>query len=75
MPQFFSGLNVPGYHLHFISDDRMTGGHILDMMVQPETMADIDSTPGFAMSLPTRGAFTGADLSKNLSADLAKVER
>jgi len=75
MPQFFSGLNVPGYHLHFISDDRRTGGHILDMMVQPDTMADIDITPGFVMSLPTRGAFAGTDLSQNLSADLARVER
>ena len=30
-PVFFKGLNVAGYHLHFISDDRKTGGHILDL--------------------------------------------
>jgi acetolactate decarboxylase len=75
MPQFFKGLNVPGYHLHFISDDRKTGGHILDMTVGEGTAAELDITPGFAMSLPTRGAFAGADLSQDLSADLAKVER
>jgi acetolactate decarboxylase len=75
MPQFFKGLNVPGYHLHFISDDRKTGGHVLDMTVGEGTAAELDITPGFAMSLPTHGAFAGADLSQNLSADLAKVER
>ena len=30
-PVFFKGLNVAGYHLHFISDDRKSGGHILDL--------------------------------------------
>src|SRR5665647_3585827 len=27
-PVFFKGLNVAGFHLHFISDDRHKGGHI-----------------------------------------------
>jgi acetolactate decarboxylase len=74
-PVFIDGLNVPGFHLHFISDDRKTGGHILDMTTMAGTSVEYDITHGFAMSLPTRGAFTGADLSQNLSADLAKVER
>jgi acetolactate decarboxylase len=75
MPQFFSGLNVPGYHLHFISEDRKSGGHILDMTTGAGITAELDITPNFAMSLPTRGAFAGADLSHDLTADLAKVER
>jgi acetolactate decarboxylase len=75
MPQFFSGLNVAGYHLHFISDDHKTGGHILDMAVPEGMAAELDITPGFEMSLPTSGAFTGTDLSQNLSTALAKVEQ
>jgi acetolactate decarboxylase len=75
MPQFFSGLNVPGYHLHFISDDRKTGGHILDFTVPENATAELDITRSFWMSLPTAGAFTGADLTRDLSSDLAKVER
>jgi acetolactate decarboxylase len=74
-PVFIKGLNVPGYHLHFISDDRRTGGHILDMITGENTTVEYDVTSGFAMSLPTSGAFTGVDLSQDLSADLAKVER
>ena len=29
-PQFFEGLNVPGYHFHFIDKDLKHGGHLLD---------------------------------------------
>jgi acetolactate decarboxylase len=75
LPQFFSGLNVPGYHLHFLSEDRKTGGHILDFTLAEETTTEIDITPAFEMSLPTTGAFTGTDLTRDMSGDLGKVER
>ena len=74
-PVFFAGLNVGGYHLHFISDDRKTGGHILDLTVPENTTVEYDITPGFAMALPTSGDFTGVDLSQDLSGDLAKIEK
>jgi len=74
-PVFFKGINVAGYHLHFISDDRKTGGHVLDLTVPAKTTVEYDITPGFAMALPTSGDFTGVDLSQDLSGDLAKVEK
>jgi acetolactate decarboxylase len=73
-PVFFKGINVAGYHLHFISDDRHTGGHILDFEVPVNTAVEYDITPEFEMLLPTRGAFIGVDLSKDLSQGLARVE-
>jgi acetolactate decarboxylase len=73
-PVFFEGLNVVGYHLHYISDDRQTGGHILDLTVPGNTVVDYDITPEFHMKLPTSGAFTGVDLSQDLTGELAKVE-
>ncbi len=30
-PNYAVGLNVPGDHLHFITDDRKHGGHILGL--------------------------------------------
>jgi acetolactate decarboxylase len=74
-PAFFKGLNVAGYHLHFISNDRKTGGHILDMTVPAGTVVEYDITPGFAMALPMSGGFTDVDLSQDLSGELAKVEK
>lgn len=73
-PVLFEGLNVPGYHLHFIADDKKTGGHILDMTVEAGTAVEYDVTPDFTMSLPTSGSFTGVDLSQDLSASLVKIE-
>ena len=73
-PGFFKGLNVAGYHLHFLSDDRHIGGHILDFTVLANATAEYDITPAFEMSLPTSGAFTGVDLSQDLSEELAQVE-
>jgi acetolactate decarboxylase len=74
MPVFFDGLNVVGYHLHFISDDRQTGGHILDFTVPGGTDVEYDITPEFTMVLPTSGDFTEVDLSQDLSEELAEVE-
>ena len=73
-PVFFEGFNVVGYHLHFISDDRQTGGHILDFIVPEGTAVEYDSTPEFTMILPTSGDFTEVDLSQDLSEELAEVE-
>ena len=30
-PQFMDDMNAVGYHLHFISDDRTKGGHVLNV--------------------------------------------
>lgn len=73
-PVFFKGLNVAGYHLHFLSDDRHTGGHILDFEIPANATVEYDITPAFEMPLPTSGAFIGVDLSQDLSDDLAQVE-
>ena len=29
-PEFIGNINVAAYHLHFISDDKQTGGHVLE---------------------------------------------
>lgn len=37
-PKYFTGINLPGYHLHFIDDGRTTGGHILDFKIKSGTV-------------------------------------
>jgi acetolactate decarboxylase len=73
-PEFAKGLNVAGYHLHFITADRKAGGHILDLQVD-DAMAKVDITPGFAMQLPTTGNFYKVDLTQDLQSELEKVEK
>lgn len=73
-PQFSEGLNVPGYHLHFITADRKAGGHILDIAVdEGEVLLDI--TSGFAMQLPEEGDFYSVDLSGDLQSELEEIEK
>jgi acetolactate decarboxylase len=74
-PVFVKGINVPGYHIHYLSDDHTKGGHILDLTVPAGTTVEYDITPEFAMALPTSGDFTGIDLSQDLSKELAMVEK
>ena len=74
-PVFFKGINVAGYHLHYLSDDHQTGGHILDFTVPAGTVVEYDITPAFTMVLPTSGDFTGLDLSGDLSSELELVEK
>jgi acetolactate decarboxylase len=73
-PEFSRGLNVAGYHLHFITADRKAGGHILDLKVD-EADAKVDITPGFAIQLPTTGNFYKVDLTQDLQSELQKIEK
>jgi len=33
-PDYMGGVNVPGYHFHFIGQDRKSGGHLLDCVLE-----------------------------------------
>jgi acetolactate decarboxylase len=60
-PYFVHGVNVPGYHLHFLSADRTRGGHLLDCRVSQATLT-ADPTPTFRLELPTTPAYAKAAL-------------
>lgn len=73
-PALAKGVNVPGYHLHFITGDRTGGGHLLDMTVAKGSV-QLDATANLTMVLPPGGDFWTVDLSGNLSDDLEQVEK
>jgi acetolactate decarboxylase len=73
-PAFAASFSVPGYHFHFLSEDRKSGGHVLDCQA-----SDIQ-IEGCAMnemhvSLPETEDFLTADLTRDPQADLMKAER
>lgn len=73
-PSYVSGINVPGYHLHFISDDRTKGGHVLDFVAE-QTTAAIDSTDAFSMMLPPASVFYEDHVSGSDDIALDAIER
>ncbi|NOZ63492.1 MAG: acetolactate decarboxylase [Caldiserica bacterium] len=50
-PAFIKGISVPGYHLHFISQDRKSGGHVLKFTLK-KGIVSLDITPNFFLTLP-----------------------
>lgn len=73
-PEYVQGINVPGYHLHFLTENRTRGGHLLDLTVRNATV-ELDTTSRFAMVLPEEGSFTTLRLGGDISADTAFVEQ
>jgi acetolactate decarboxylase len=73
-PDYLRGINVPGYHLHFITADRSAGGHMLDCRTAGVTIK-IHHTPEFALGTPGTEEFLKADLSRDHSAAIGKIER
>ncbi|MBC8276076.1 MAG: acetolactate decarboxylase [Chloroflexi bacterium] len=49
-PSYVEGINVPGYHFHFITSDRKAGGHLLDCRTESAKI-EIDYTSEFFMML------------------------
>jgi acetolactate decarboxylase len=50
-PDYAQGLNVPGYHLHFVTNDRTRGGHVLDCSVVDPAIS-VDHSSHLHMELP-----------------------
>ena len=73
-PAFVKGINVPGYHLHFLDQVRAAGGHVLDLEVR-DPRVQIAVAPRFVMVLPEQGQFLQSDLAGDRGEDLRQVEK
>ncbi|MFM7674072.1 MAG: acetolactate decarboxylase [Synechococcus sp.] len=72
-PEFARTINVPGYHLHLLSDDHAHGGHVLDLQAA-QLSVELHSENHLQLALPETAAFLAADLRGDPSASLAKAE-
>jgi len=71
-PQYAKGLNLPGWHLHFLTEDRTAGGHVLELVTDKVRYA-LDYTPAIHVALPAGAAFYEADLASDKTADLKRT--
>jgi acetolactate decarboxylase len=51
-PDYAEGIEVGGYHLHFIDDDRTRGGHVLDSRCNGTLRVRLDSSSDLHIELP-----------------------
>jgi acetolactate decarboxylase len=73
-PAWIGGLNVPGYHWHFLSDDHTVGGHVLDCRAR-EVRVRFQVCHDWRIKLDRSAGCKGVDLGADLSHDLRRVER
>lgn len=73
LPAYVKGINVPGYHLHFLSDDGQRGGHVLDFRMNSGNV-ELAEVYRFLVMLSQKDDFARADLSKDRGRELHDVE-
>ena len=73
LPEYVKGINVPDFHLHFLTDDKTGGGHLLECNTE-KVVVGIDTVSGLNLVLPKNSAFDNADLSGDKQEELHKVE-
>ncbi|MCW2988760.1 MAG: Alpha-acetolactate decarboxylase [Solirubrobacterales bacterium] len=72
-PAYAEGIEVGGYHLHFISDDRSRGGHVLDSR-SDGLRARLDPSDDLHVELPPRIELADPDLAAATHAAIARAE-
>lgn len=73
VPQYLNGINMPGWHVHYLSEDKQRGGHLLGLSVAGAA-GKIQSYDHYEMQLPTNPEFKKMNLLEDLSAATKKVE-
>lgn len=72
-PDYVGGLNVAGYHFHFITEDRSAGGHLLEFqMTRGELRVDHESD--LNLELPAGVEEAMPDLTQSKKDELNRIE-
>jgi acetolactate decarboxylase len=72
-PPYASGVEIAGYHLHFLSDDHSVGGHVLSCR-GAGLRAQLQEEGEIHLALPDTAGFRRADLEHDPTADLDRAE-
>ena len=72
-PEYMNELNMHGWHLHFLSDDKTKGGHVLGFN-NFKGSGQIDEIHEFKMILPTDDSFAKMSFKENMSSKISSVE-
>ena len=73
-PAFLESLTVPGLHLHFLSNDRTQGGHLLECRPR-RVRAGVQFISTLELGLPMSLDYLTWDFRRDIGADLDKAEK
>ena len=74
-PAYAEGIEVSGYHLHFISEDRGRGGHVLGSRSAGRLRVRIDPSSDLHVELPAGIELADPELASATHAAVERVER
>lgn len=72
-PNYVEGMNLPGWHIHFISKDFTKGGHILKLAGE-NVKYKLNKLNGWELVLPETNEFATNNLKEDLSQKTQAVE-
>lgn len=64
LPNYFTGINLTGFHLHFISDDENFGGHLIQLQAD-SLKVSADYKYGYHLQLPKNDLFKSKQIDLN----------
>jgi acetolactate decarboxylase len=73
-PAWVEGIEVAGYHLHFLSDDRTRGGHVLDSRAGAGARLRIDPSDDLHVELPPAIELADPDLAAATHEAITRAE-
>jgi acetolactate decarboxylase len=72
-PEYAEGIEVAGWHLHFISEDRARGGHVLDCRAETARIR-LDPASELHVELPPDIDLTDPEAARSTHAAIDRVE-
>ena len=73
-PNFLQSIAVPGYHFHFLMQDKTRGGHLLECHPR-RIRISLQHIPRLELGLPLTLDYMTADLSRDIGAELEEAEK
>lgn len=73
-PEQMNGINVPGYHFHFLTHNKNAGGHIIDARLE-SGMISVSALYDIRIVMPHDNAFYAEKMTADVLNDIEKVEK
>ena len=74
LPEYIRGINAPGWHLHFMDEDRKHGGHVVNFSLLEGNLSFCHAGDYHVRLPDSPDIFAGLDLNRDWSRELKKAE-
>jgi len=75
IPSYLAGINIAGFHFHFLSNNMALGGHVLEIMSSQNTQVEIAKLEDFLLRIPDEANYRRYPFTGENNSDLKKVEK